>query len=81
MSGRRSATGKVRHALEDLLAQRLFGLACGYPRAGRAARWRLIDLLREAFSNARFLVLDGGFATPAMLNLLERGSASDRRET
>jgi hypothetical protein len=70
----------VRHALDDLLSQRLFGLAWLSTR-GRAARWRL-DLLREAFSKARFLVLDGGFATPAMLNRLERGSAStsEKRE-
>ena len=30
--------GKVRHALEDLLAQRIFGLACGYPDANDADR-------------------------------------------
>jgi len=33
---------------------------------------RLIDLLRRAFPKARFLVrLDGGFATPALLDLLD----------
>jgi len=32
--------GKVRHALEDLLAQRIFGLACGYPDANDADRLR-----------------------------------------
>ena len=30
--------GKVRHTLEDLLAQRIFGLACGYPDANDADR-------------------------------------------
>ena len=30
--------GKVRHALTDLLAQRIFGLACGHPDANDAAR-------------------------------------------
>jgi hypothetical protein len=41
-------------------------------RGARGTLVRLIDLLREAFPRARFLVrLDGGFATPAMLNLLD----------
>jgi hypothetical protein len=30
--------GKVRHPLADLLAQRIYGLACGYPDANDAAR-------------------------------------------
>jgi hypothetical protein len=30
--------GKVRHTLTDLLAQRIFGLACGYPDANDAER-------------------------------------------
>ena len=30
--------GKVRHTLHDLLAQRIFGLACGYPDANDADR-------------------------------------------
>jgi len=30
--------GKVRHTLEDVLAQRIFGLACGYPDANDADR-------------------------------------------
>jgi hypothetical protein len=30
--------GKVRHTLEDLLAQRIFGLACGHPDANDAER-------------------------------------------
>src|SRR5439155_3350045 len=29
--------GKVRHTLKDLLAQRIYGLACGYPDANGAA--------------------------------------------
>lgn len=29
-------SGKIRHTLQDLLAQRLFGLACGYPDANDA---------------------------------------------
>jgi len=33
--------GKVRHTIEDLLAQRIFGLACGYPDANDADR--LVD--------------------------------------
>ena len=41
-------------------------------RGARGTLARLIDLLREAFPKARFLVrLDGGFATPAMLTLLD----------
>lgn len=32
------APGKVRHTLRDLLAQRMFGIACGYPDANDAAR-------------------------------------------
>jgi hypothetical protein len=31
-------SGKVRHTLTDLLAQRIFGLACGYPDANDAER-------------------------------------------
>src|SRR6266446_1581780 len=31
-------SGKVRHTLEDLLAQRIFGLACGHPDANDADR-------------------------------------------
>ena len=30
--------GKVRHSLHDLVAQRVFGLACGYPDANDADR-------------------------------------------
>jgi hypothetical protein len=30
--------GKVRHALKDLLAQRIFGLACGHPDGNDADR-------------------------------------------
>src|SRR5438093_256725 len=30
--------GKVRHTLEDLLAQRIYGLACGHPDANDADR-------------------------------------------
>ena len=30
--------GKVRHSLKDLVAQRIFGLACGYPDANDAGR-------------------------------------------
>ncbi len=33
-------TGKVRHTLADLLAQRIYGLACGYPDANDADRLR-----------------------------------------
>ena len=33
--------GKVRHTLEDLVAQRIFGLACGYPDANDADRLKL----------------------------------------
>ena len=31
-------SGKVRHAMLDLLRQRMFGIACGYPDANDAAR-------------------------------------------
>ena len=41
-------------------------------RGARGTLARLIDLLRAAFPRARFLVrLDGGFATPALLDLLD----------
>ena len=30
--------GKVRHSVADLVAQRIFGLACGYPDANDADR-------------------------------------------
>jgi hypothetical protein len=31
-------SGKVRHPLEDLLAQRIFGLSCGHSEANDAER-------------------------------------------
>jgi len=31
-------SGKVRHTLSDVLAQRIFGLACGHPYANDADR-------------------------------------------
>ena len=34
----RRQAGKVDHTLEDLLGQRIFGIACGYPDANDAAR-------------------------------------------
>lgn len=41
-------------------------------RGARGTLIRLIDLLRQAFPKARFLVrLDGGFATPAILDRLD----------
>ena len=41
-------------------------------RGARGVVWRLLELLREAFPTARFLVrLDGGFATPEILDLLD----------
>jgi len=41
-------------------------------RGARGTLIRLLDLLRRAFPKARFLVrLDGGFATPAILDLLD----------
>jgi hypothetical protein len=41
-------------------------------RGARGTLIRLLDLLRAAFPRARFLVrLDGGFATPALFNLLD----------
>src|SRR3989449_25731 len=41
-------------------------------RGARGTLIRLLDLLRQAFPKARFLVrLDGGFATPAILDLLD----------
>ena len=41
-------------------------------RGARGVVWRLLELLREAFPKARFLVrLDGGFATPEILDLLD----------
>jgi hypothetical protein len=41
-------------------------------RGARGTLIRLIDLLRQAFPTARFLVrLDGGFATPAILDRLD----------
>jgi len=41
-------------------------------RGARPVLRRLLDLLREAFPKARFLVrLDGGFATPAIFDILD----------
>lgn len=41
-------------------------------RGARGTLYRLLDTLRVAFPRARFLVrLDGGFATPALLDLLD----------
>jgi hypothetical protein len=41
-------------------------------RGARGVLWRLLPLLRQAFPKARLLVrLDGGFATPALLNVLD----------
>ena len=41
-------------------------------RGARGVVWRLLPLLRKAFPKARFLVrLDGGFATPAIVDLLD----------
>ena len=41
-------------------------------RGARGVLWRLLERLRAAFPTARFLVrLDGGFATPEMLDLLD----------
>src|SRR5260370_38378390 len=38
----------------------------------RGLLWRLLDLLRQAFPQARVLIrLDGGFATPGILGLLD----------
>jgi len=47
-------------------------------QGARGVLRRLIDLLRIAFPHARFLVrLDGGFATPEILDLLEAESRLD----
>ncbi|HYN05751.1 MAG TPA: IS1380 family transposase [Vicinamibacterales bacterium] len=41
-------------------------------RGARGVLWRLLDLLRQAFPKARFLVrLDGGFATPEIFDRLD----------
>ena len=47
-------------------------------RGARGVVWRLLPLLRTAFPKARFLVrLDGGFATPEILDLLDAEPALD----
>src|SRR6266540_1538745 len=47
-------------------------------RGARGTLIRLLDLLRVAFPRARFLVrLDGGFATPALFDLLDAESGLD----
>ena len=47
-------------------------------RGARGTLIRLIDLVRRAFPKARLLVrLDGGFATPAILDRLDAESRLD----
>lgn len=66
--------GKVRHTLEDLVAQRIFGLACGYPDANDADRLgddpiQKLLLGRDPIAGARL-------ASQPTISRFENGAAS-----
>jgi hypothetical protein len=56
----------VRHPWLDLLSQRIFGIAGGYPDANDAA-----GLAVDPFHAPASACLDGGFATPVLFDDLE----------
>jgi len=45
--------GKVDHSLKELLAQRVFSIACGYPDANDAAAWPPIRFTRCSWTAIR----------------------------
>ena len=65
--------GKIEHTLEELLAQRVFSIACGYPDANDAARLAADPIHK--------LLLDrdpigGGLASQPTLSRFENAIAS-----
>ena len=66
--------GKVRHTLEDLVAQRIFGLACGYPDANDADR--LGDDPIQKLLLGRDPVVGDSLASQPTISRFENGAAS-----
>ena len=66
--------GKVRHTLRDLLAQRIFGLACGYPDANDADR--LADDPIQKLLLGRDPIVGDPLASQPTISRFENGAAS-----
>ena len=66
--------GKVRHTLEDLVAQRIFGVACGYPDANDADR--LGDDPIQKLLLGRDPVVGDPLASQPTISRFENGAAS-----
>lgn len=66
--------GKVRHSLEDLLAQRIFGLACGYPDANDADR--LVDDPMQKLLLGRDPIGGAPLASQPTLSRFENGTGA-----
>jgi hypothetical protein len=67
-------SGTVRHTLQDLLAQHIFGLACGYPDANDADR--LADDPIQKLLLGRDPVAGAALASQPTLSRFENGAAS-----
>jgi hypothetical protein len=65
---------KVRHTLEDLVAQRIFGLACGYPDANDADR--LGDDPMQKLLLGRDPIVGERLASQPTISRFENGAAS-----
>jgi hypothetical protein len=66
--------GKVQHTLRDLLAQRIFGLACGYPDANDADR--LADDPIQKLLLGRDPIVGDSLASQPTISRFENGVAS-----
>ncbi len=66
--------GKVQHTLRDLLTQRIFGLACGYPDANDADR--LADDPIQKLLLGRDPVVGDRLASQPTISRFENGAAS-----
>jgi len=66
--------GKVRHTVEDLLAQRIFGLACGYPDGNDADR--LAEDPIQKLLLGRDPVAGARLASQPTISRFENGAAS-----
>jgi hypothetical protein len=66
--------GKIRHSVRDLLAQRIFGLACGYPDANDADR--LADDPMQKLLLGRDPVAGDPLASQPTISRFENGAAS-----
>jgi hypothetical protein len=66
--------GKVQHTLRDLLAQRIFGLACGYPDANDADR--LADDPIQKLLLGRDPIVGDPIASQPTISRFENGVAS-----